>query len=296
MELHQIKSFVTVAKTGNLTRAARLLNTTPPSVSTHIKQLEDEHHVILFSRTPRGMVLTRAGKDLAEKAKAILGAAGEFSRAALALGSRITGSLTLGINGDPGFLRIESIVHDLYENHPGLTIEVVPSNTQTIMDRIAEGDLDMGYVFGSHDRPGLVFRALSRVDLAVAVPSGFGLEIREMGWEEIAGLPWIRPATLCPFLDQVNATLARKKLRLTQTVTANDDITKTALINRGVAITVLERSEAEALERAGKVFIWENGKALHTCVSLVFSSSRADQPDIRTLARTVEGCWGKEEV
>ncbi len=51
MEFHQLTSFVTVARTGNLTRAAAELNTTPPAVSTHIRQLEEELGLVLFTRT-----------------------------------------------------------------------------------------------------------------------------------------------------------------------------------------------------------------------------------------------------
>ena len=101
MELHQIKSFVTVAQTGNLTRAAERLNTTPPSVSAHIRQIEEQLDLKLFLRTPKGMELTGAGKALLQKAKEILDTTREFSRAADRLRGQVSGSLRLGINAVP---------------------------------------------------------------------------------------------------------------------------------------------------------------------------------------------------
>lgn len=64
MEFYQLRTFTMVAEEGHLTRAARRLNASQPAVSAHIKSLEDELRVSLFLRTPKGMVLTDAGKKL----------------------------------------------------------------------------------------------------------------------------------------------------------------------------------------------------------------------------------------
>ncbi|MCD4741241.1 MAG: LysR family transcriptional regulator [Desulfobacteraceae bacterium] len=72
MEFHQLKTFITVARTGNVTKAASELNITPPSGSGHIKLLEEEFGVILFTRTSRGMRITSHGELLKSKANDIL--------------------------------------------------------------------------------------------------------------------------------------------------------------------------------------------------------------------------------
>ena len=51
MEFYHLRSFVVVAKTGNLTLAAKQLFTTPPAISAHIKALEEElKHLYLFAQ------------------------------------------------------------------------------------------------------------------------------------------------------------------------------------------------------------------------------------------------------
>ncbi len=67
MELYQLRTFVIVAEEENLTRAAKRLYMTPPSVSAHIKTLEEELNVQLFERTPKGMEITEQGKLLKAK-------------------------------------------------------------------------------------------------------------------------------------------------------------------------------------------------------------------------------------
>ncbi|WP_240651700.1 LysR family transcriptional regulator [Serratia microhaemolytica] len=54
MDLNQLKTFVTVAETASLTRAANLLFLSQPAVSAHIKSLESEFKARLFNRTPEG--------------------------------------------------------------------------------------------------------------------------------------------------------------------------------------------------------------------------------------------------
>ena len=71
MELYHLKTFITVAEEGHLTRVAHRLNTSQPAVSAHIKGLEAELGLMLFVRTPKGMRLTREGEELRDQAGAL---------------------------------------------------------------------------------------------------------------------------------------------------------------------------------------------------------------------------------
>ncbi|HCY87339.1 MAG TPA: hypothetical protein DHV36_19555 [Desulfobacteraceae bacterium] len=291
MELHQIRSFAMVAETANLTRAAERLNTTPPSVSAHIRQLEEEFDVVLFMRTPKGMQLTSQGKELLSKAKEILESTRQFSRAARRAGNKVSGHLKLGINADPEYLKIPAIVTHLHRSCPGLSLEACALNTVDILKQLKSGDLDLGYVFGRHGDSRLDFNMLTPVDLAVVVPAIYRDSHETAGWEEIAGLPWLHPVTLCPFLDQVKTLLTEKGIGMTRPVVSNDDITRTAYINQGLAATVLERSEAHRFADSGTVFIWENHEPIVSCLSLARLKTNRDDPGIRVLAELIAQLW-----
>ena len=90
MELYQLRTFVTVADTGNLTQAAERLFTSQPAVSAHIKALEEELEVKLFDRTSKGMRLTESGTSLRDKAQLVLNASNELKHAAKTLQGEIT--------------------------------------------------------------------------------------------------------------------------------------------------------------------------------------------------------------
>ena len=72
MEFKQLRTFVTVAETHNVTRAAALLNIVQPAVSRQLRLLEEELGVALFERGRQGMKLTDSGKRLLEYAHRVL--------------------------------------------------------------------------------------------------------------------------------------------------------------------------------------------------------------------------------
>ena len=74
MDIHQLKTFVAVAREGSITRASELLHLSQPAASAHIKAIEDAVGLALFDRTPRGMSLTHEGRRLLAKAEQTLAA------------------------------------------------------------------------------------------------------------------------------------------------------------------------------------------------------------------------------
>ncbi len=64
MDLTLLRSFVVVAREGNLTRAAVRLHVSQPAVSLQLKNLQETLGVSLFSRASHGLVLTRDGEAL----------------------------------------------------------------------------------------------------------------------------------------------------------------------------------------------------------------------------------------
>src|SRR5512140_165363 len=84
MELNHLRSFVTIARFGHLTRAAEALHLSQPALSGHVKVLEEKLGVSLFDRTPTGMALTPAGERLVVEAEAILAAVAHLAQSAQA--------------------------------------------------------------------------------------------------------------------------------------------------------------------------------------------------------------------
>src|ERR687898_2958086 len=79
MDLRHLRTFVTVAEQGTVSKAAVRLGTAQPALSRQIKDLEDEFRIRLFDRIRRRLVLTGEGEQLLEHCRGVLGAVGSLT-------------------------------------------------------------------------------------------------------------------------------------------------------------------------------------------------------------------------
>src|SRR5438552_7897423 len=124
MELYQLRSFATIAETGQLTRAAEKLHVSQPALSAQLKALEEELEFTLFERTPNGMVLTAAGRRLLAGAESVLAAAQTLQNDARAMKGEVIGKARIGTLSDPGFIRIGEFIGAATQRHPLLDLEL----------------------------------------------------------------------------------------------------------------------------------------------------------------------------
>ena len=138
MDLHHLKTFITVSAESSVTKAAHRLHMTPSTISGHIKTLEEELGITLFERTARGMKLTEHGRLLHAKAAETLHAAQALLNQAHQLQTELTGELTIGLNASSTLLRMGQISAELQRIAPNLTVHMVSSATGKIIDAVAK--------------------------------------------------------------------------------------------------------------------------------------------------------------
>lgn len=290
MELYQLRTFVIVAEEGNLTRAAQRLFMTPSSVSVQIKALEDELNVSLFVRTPRGMEITEKGKLLRTKAEQTLQAAQDLVNHATEMQHHLMGSLQIGLNAAPNFLKIAQLVAAMQEDCPGIALSFVASVSGKIIDSLKDGSLDVGYIFGASPCAEVRACRLGTADLVIAGPKQWQTELESADWAGIAGMPWIFSTIYCPFEVMTDRLFQRRGLARRQTVHAGDEATKCELVGAALGLALLEKSEANQAAQAGKIVIWET-EPIQCELCLAYLARRGDDPLIRVVRATALKIW-----
>lgn len=294
MELYQLRTFAIVAEEENLTRAAKRLFTTPPSVSAHIKALEEELQVILFERTPKGMKLTEKGAILRAKAEETLRAAQNLANHATQLQALLLGSLRVGLNATPTFLRVASLVKALQVHSPGLDLKFVAADTHHVLAGLREEQLEAGYIFGPVP-PDMVGHRLGAAELVVTAPRSWAARLENATWAEVAGLPWIASTVYCPFQEIVETLFKQQGVALNHFVQADDEATKAELVRAGLGLALLESGEAEQAVVAGQAAIWPT-EGLTCPLSLVYPVKKQDDPLLQSLAAVARQVWSAEPM
>ena len=291
MELYQLRTFLIVAEEKNITRAAKRLFTTPPSISAHIKMLEDEWNVILFRRTAKGMEITEKGEILRRKAEGTLLAAQDLSNHATELLECLMGSLRVGLVASATFLRIPQIIKHLQEHQPGVELRFSHSMSGEVMDDLKNQSLDAGFIFGPPVDEAIRGHWLTNGELVVAAPKEWQAQMIENDWQSMANLPWISSDCYCPFQAITDQLFKDRNLKCHSITQTDNERTKIELISAGLGIALLEKTEAEEAAATGNIFIWRT-EPVRCDLFFTHLSARGQDPLIRVLQATVIDAWG----
>ena len=293
MEYYHLRTFVAVAEEEHLTRAAERLNASLPAVSAHIRSLEDELGVALFSRTPKGMRLTAEGRALLGEAKTALSSVEAVRLRAGALRQDVTGVARIGLNNEAVRMRVPELLTVMTRRHPGVELHLVNSSSPRILDNIRLGKLDIGFVYDNIIEPGhdVAVVPLEDVPMAVVGPTSWAERVCGADWDELAGLPWVWFSERCPFQYLLEASFTCRGLPLNKVMVGDNDATLRTLVAAGVGLTLLRRDDALDAQAAGEVCLWrEQGMTLG--LSLVYRRERAADRLIEAVSAAVAEVWG----
>ncbi|MTE17403.1 LysR family transcriptional regulator [Nocardia aurantiaca] len=156
VELRHLRYFLTVAEELHFGRAATRLHIAQPALTQQIQRLETLLGTRLFERTSRTVALTPAGVVLRERAGALLGHAERDLAEVIRIGQGSQGTLYLGFV--PSVLPLEPLrgVREFRERFPLVEVDLVEGFTSHLMERLANGTLDMAIVRDPDPRPGTV--------------------------------------------------------------------------------------------------------------------------------------------
>ena len=151
MELRQLRYFVAVAETGNISRAAQKMFLTQPALSRQIKALEDEIGQCLLERQAHSIRLTPVGEALVREARELLHRADEMVERVRAAGQSVR--LRVGYAPSLASGLLSGAVANFSQKHPNARVELFDLSTKEMLTGLENGTLDVALTVGQ-ERPG----------------------------------------------------------------------------------------------------------------------------------------------
>lgn len=146
MDLRQLVYFTTIVEEGQITAAAKRLHMAQPPLSQQLKALEEELGIQLFTRQPRHMDLTDAGRLLYHRAQQILNLTDSTRRELSDIQRGLRGTLSLGMVSSSGSILCRPSLKTFHADHPGVSYEIYDGNTYKIIDMLTKGLIEIGIV------------------------------------------------------------------------------------------------------------------------------------------------------
>ncbi len=146
----ELKTFIAVVHYQNFTKAAEALHLSQPSVSAHIKHLEQRFNTLLIQRSikQKNIVITQSGYKLFQFAKEILHLVEYAYEAVPALDDDVYGTLKIGASLTIGEYLLPNFLATFVKKYPKLNIELYINNSANICSKVSELSLDIGFIEG----------------------------------------------------------------------------------------------------------------------------------------------------
>src|SRR5918994_5470570 len=147
LDVNRLRVIDAVARHGSVTKAARELHYSQPSVSHHLARLEAETGTQLVQRAGRGIRLTQAGQLLADRAAEIMGRIDAADAELSAYVGLSAGRVRLAAFASAIGSLVPRAVAALADRHPGLQISLIDTHPPEAIELLRAGNVEVAIIF-----------------------------------------------------------------------------------------------------------------------------------------------------
>jgi DNA-binding transcriptional LysR family regulator len=144
MNLRQLECFIAVAQHLNFTRAAEELGMAQPPLSQHVRKLEAEFGVVLFTRSKHHVELTEVGRAFLPRAKSLVYQAEVARYEVMEMAGLKRGHLRVGASGTIAAFFLPDVLTAYRSKYPNISLHIVQHRSETILGMVEAGELDIG--------------------------------------------------------------------------------------------------------------------------------------------------------
>ena len=188
--LRQLEIFVAISRTESVSRASEALSLSQSATSTALSELERQFDLQLFDRVGKSLRINETGQQLLPRAVELLDRAKEIEN--LLQGHAGFGHMRIGATLTVGNYLATILVARFLQEHPESRIQLKVHNTSTIVQQIANHELDLGLIEGDCNHPDIEVQPWIADELVVfSAPDHPLASQRKVSLERLLQVDWI---------------------------------------------------------------------------------------------------------
>lgn len=192
MDLHRLEVFCKVIELKSFTKAADAVFLSQPTVSEHIRSLEESLRERLVDRLGREAQPTQAGRILYKYARKMLQIRDEAIQAIEKYTGNLSGHLYIGASTIPGTYILPGLVGSFKTEHPDIQITLKIAGSRTVADAVTKGEAEIGVIGARWNDPTIEWKKIFADELVLAVyPEHEFAERGEVAVDALEGQPFI---------------------------------------------------------------------------------------------------------
>ncbi|MGG4264947.1 LysR family transcriptional regulator [Peribacillus simplex] len=289
-----LKTFVTLVEVKNFTKTAEILLMSQPSVSLHIKKLEEEFQTKLFLRSPKFLKVTLTGEILYDRAKQMITIYEQTREDIQEHDKSIKGELKIGASFTIGEYILPSLLIDLQKDYPELELQVVIGNTEEIVQAVRLYKVDIGLIEGQTNEKELSVHPFMQDELFVVSSNDHELANKdEVAITDLHDQAWVTREVGSGTREYLNHVIRTNGLKIKSilTISSNQGIKET-LIKNGVGLALLSQSVIERDVKNKILSIIQLKKeSFNRTLSYVYSPIMEDKKNVKTFITELKKKW-----
>lgn len=256
MEFKELEVFVTLVELKSFSKTAKVLNLSQPTVSIHIKNLEEELDMVLFVRSTRDMKITDEALLLYKEAKELILKKNQVMEYFMRLRRK---EIVVGVSTISATYLLPQLMGDFYNREPDVSIRVEEKNSLDTIASIADKRVDIGIVGMKTEEENCCFLPIYKDEFVFVAPNtDYYRALKE-------SRPSIQTLAKEPFIVRENGSGVRKHMEMIMksarvrlqdinvVVSINDVEVMKRLVVEGIGVSFLSRVAVKCLVEEGKL-------------------------------------------
>lgn len=291
MEFKQLEAFVAVVDYGSFSEAARRLYLTQPTISAHIRSLEDELHMKLIIRTTKKTTITAKGYQLYDSAVRMLDIRNNLLE-------NFTGAhkhmIDLSASTIPSSYLLPELLAAFGKTHPDVYFHSFQSDSSASISRVLDGTVDLALVGQNTRDESCVFIPFCDDELVIATPVNehyLSLQNERISFHDFIEDPIIirekgsgTKKEMDLFLERIGVSAGS----LNVIARMNDlESIKKSIVN-GLGISILSLRSVADLQKTKQILVFPLGESAHKrSFYIVYSKNRILKPHVKQFIQFV---------